>query len=166
MKRELLYLLLAALSTTFACQSSTEDGSKQTQAQKVYQEAMVIHDEIMPEMDKMMQLKKMLNTRMDSLQQMDSVAYADTLDLMHSAVQDLEEADQAMMQWMRGVKKVPGMEGQQSAYAQEMETKMPADTTKLVKIQREQKKAIEGVKEQMEESIRQALALLGQAREE
>ena len=66
-----------------------------------------------------------------------------------------------MMQWMRGVKKVPGIEDPQSAYADEIDTSVMVDTANVIQIQREQKSAMEEVKDQMESSIREARELLG-----
>ena len=62
---------------------------------------MEIHDEAMAKMDQIMELKTQLNEQVETLQ-------ADTLsdqslkiDKMNSLVQNLEEADEAMMSWMR-----------------------------------------------------------------
>ena len=71
------------------------------QHEKIYDEVMEIHDEAMAKMDQIMELKTQLNEQVETLQ-------ADTLsdqslkiDKMNSLVQNLEEADEAMMSWMR-----------------------------------------------------------------
>ncbi|MEM9832889.1 MAG: hypothetical protein AAF944_19815 [Bacteroidota bacterium] len=152
MKR--LYATLVSVTFMIGCQPSAT-----TEAQEIYIEAMEIHDEVMPRMGEIMQLRRAIEARIDSLQQLDSAAYADTVQYMQFVVRNLQYADQAMMQWMRNVKKVPGMEEAQTSYQDEMSMET-IDMTNIVQIQRSQKTAIEQVKQQMESSIEQAQSLL------
>ncbi|MEM6845558.1 MAG: hypothetical protein AAF632_25315 [Bacteroidota bacterium] len=149
-----LYATLVSVTFMIGCQPSAT-----TEAQEIYIEAMEIHDEVMPRMGEIMQLRRAIEARIDSLQQLDSAAYADTVQYMQFVVRNLQYADQAMMQWMRNVKKVPGMEEAQTSYQDEMSMET-IDTTNIVQIQRSQKTAIEQVKQQMESSIEQAQSLL------
>ena len=144
------------------CQSATtaETDGNLARAQEIYAEAIEVHDEVMPRMDEIMQLRQKLRLRVESLREEDSVGYADSLRQMENAVQHLQEADQAMMQWMRNVRQVPGLEDLQSDYQDELETQ-PADTANVVEVQLEQKEAIVTVKEQMEASIDEAQRLIG-----
>ncbi|MEM8967016.1 MAG: hypothetical protein AAGE93_11410 [Bacteroidota bacterium] len=146
-------LIFISLSS---CQSSTttEADANLTQAQEIYDEAIVVHDEVMPRMDEMMRLRRTVQQQMDSLQQVDSVAYADTLQQMQTIVQNLKEADDAMMQWMRNTVGVPTQE--------ELQSPDPVDTTNIIQVQQQQKAAIEQVKQQMESSIEEAKALLNE----
>ncbi|MEM9673327.1 MAG: hypothetical protein ACFB15_23135 [Cyclobacteriaceae bacterium] len=156
-----LFAIVTFLVFLVGCQSSStqEADANLTQAQEIYTEAMVVHDEVMPRMEEIMRLGQTIEARMDSLRQLDSVTYADTLQQMQTVRQNLKEADEAMMQWMRGVKNVPGLEEVKTAYQDEMQIQT-VDTTNIIQVQQEQKAAIEQVKQQMENSIEEAKSLL------
>ncbi|WKN44139.1 hypothetical protein [Tunicatimonas pelagia] len=117
--------------------------------------------------DLLTQLRRAVETQIDSLNQRDSEAYADTMRYMQFVVLNLQYADQGMMQWMRNVKKIPEREeaqfagrqfagrqsaGRQSADQNEMAMEV-ADTTNIVQIQQSQKTAIEQVKQQIESKV-------------
>lgn len=73
---------------------------QRNQVKDLQNEVMSIHDEVMPEMGTLMKLKKQLK---DTISHLDSTkqTVADSLNLI---VEQLEEADEAMMQWMRNYK--------------------------------------------------------------
>ena len=159
-----MFRLLSSILVLFylgGCQpSTTESPANLMEAQEIYSEAMEIHDEVMPRMGELMQLQQAVESKVDSLNQLDSVAYADTVQYMQHIIDNLRYADRGMMQWMRNVKKVPGLEESETAYQDEM--KMEAvDTTNIVQVQLSQKTAIEQVKQQIESSIEEAKAVLG-----
>lgn len=141
--------------------SSNEDDANLTQAQEIYSDAMDIHDEVMPRMGELMQLRRAVETQIDSLNQLDSVAYADTVQYMQHIVDNLRYADRGMMQWMRNVKKVPGLEEEGQSEFQDKISIEEADTTNVVQVQKSQKTVIEQVKQQIESSIEEAKAVLG-----
>lgn len=162
MNRQLIGTIALFVALLGGCQSSTtETPANLTEAQEIYAEAIEVHDEVMPRMDELMQLRRALETQIDSLNQLDSTAYADTVQYMQYVVRNLQYADQGMMQWMRNVKKVPGLEEVESAYQNEMELET-VDTTNIVQVQKSQKIAIEQVKQQMESSIEEAKSLLNE----
>ena len=162
MNRQLIGIIALFIGLLGGCQSSTtETPANLTEAQEIYAEAIEVHDEVMPRMDELMQLRRALETQIDSLNQLDSTAYADTVQYMQYVVRNLQYADQGMMQWMRNVKKVPGLEEVESAYQNEMELET-VDTTNIVQVQKSQKTAIEQVKQQMESSIEEAKSLLNE----
>jgi len=162
MNRQLIGTIALFVALLGGCQSSTtETPANLTEAQEIYAEAIEVHDEVMPRMDELMQLRRALETQIDSLNQLDSTAYADTVQYMQYVVRNLQYADQGMMQWMRNVKKVPGLEEVESAYQNEMELET-VDTTNIVQVQKSQKTAIEQVKQQMESSIEEAKSLLNE----
>ncbi len=152
-----LLTVIALIIFLVGCQtaSNKETPANLSEAQEIYAEAMEVHDEVMPRMGELMQLRRAIENKVDSLNQIDSAAYADTVQYMQFVVRNLQYADQGMMQWMRNVKKVPGLEEAQTAYQGEMEME-EADTTNIVQVQRSQKTAIEQVKQQMESSIEEA----------
>ncbi|MGB3588774.1 MAG: hypothetical protein WBA23_19670 [Tunicatimonas sp.] len=156
-----LLTVIALIIFLVGCQtaSNKETPANLSEAQEIYAEAMEVHDEVMPRMGELMQLRRAIENKVDSLNQIDSAAYADTVQYMQFVVRNLQYADQGMMQWMRNVKKVPGLEEAQTAYQGEMEME-EADTTNIVQVQRSQKTAIEQVKQQMESSIKEAKLLV------
>ena len=159
-------LTAAILSTTLllgSCQSSTtsEADPSLERAQTIYTEAIAVHDEVMPRMDEIMQLRQKLQLRVESMQEQPEEDYADSLRQMQTAIENLQEADQAMMQWMRSVQKVPGVDEVSSDYQDELKATELRDTVDLIQRQLAQKKAIEQVQQQMEQSITEAERLIG-----
>jgi hypothetical protein len=109
MKNTGIGLLMALLLT--ACSSpenkhenTTASGEpmnpKEARQDSLFREMMAIHDDVMPEMDNIMKLKRALNDKMDSLQNAQGEAAIST-DSLKQVVQSLEAADDAMMNWMR-----------------------------------------------------------------
>jgi hypothetical protein len=68
--------------------------SKEREVEILQSEVIGIHDEVMPKMDDIMKLKKSLN---DSIQKADSTQKV----IIKNHLVSLEEADRAMMNWMR-----------------------------------------------------------------
>jgi len=64
----------------------------------LYDEVMKVHDEAMPKMDNMMKLKGKLQEQLDLLREQES---DESTEVLEEAIKNLEEADEAMMQWMR-----------------------------------------------------------------
>ena len=155
MKHLLIITITFITTLLIGCQSSTtssETEAVMARAQQIYSETMTLHDEVMPRMGELVQLRQELGATADSLREVDSVAYADTVAQMQAAAQDLAQADENMMQWMRSVEKVPGADSLAA---------MPADTARLIQVQQEQKAAMEQVQQQMDNSITEARRLLG-----
>ena len=73
--------------------------SEENKVEKLKDEVMAIHDEVMPEMGSLMKLKNQLNEKL---------VYFDSADKKFSeinkAIHDLEVADEEMMDWMRNYK--------------------------------------------------------------
>ncbi len=110
---------------------------------EAYKKTMVIHDEVMPKMDRIMQLKKQLKTRVDSLSQ-DNNTDTTTINNLNPLIVELEDADKAMMDWMHqfdGSKKSDTTEATRQYYIS-------------------QKKIITEVAEKMNTAIKDATAAL------
>ena len=153
--KHLLIITITLTALLIGCQSSTTSSETEaavTRAQEIYAETMNLHDEVMPRMGELVQLRQELGATADSLREADSVGYADTVAQMQAAAQDLAQADQNMMQWMRSVEKVPGADSLAA---------VPTDTARLIQVQQEQKAIMEQVQEQMNNSITEARRLLG-----
>ncbi|QSE97368.1 hypothetical protein [Fulvivirga lutea] len=89
--------------------NSTEESElpKEEQIEKsLYDEVMAVHDEMMPKMESMMEIKGRLIEMSDSLRE---AGKATESSVYVSAVDKIEGADEAMMGWMRQFK--PNMEG-------------------------------------------------------
>ena len=101
-----LLLLLSVFILSSCSQNTSEEKEAPEAPSPVGQkrsEVMAIHDEIMPGMGALMNLKKRLRGRTET---MDSVHSADKERLVsiQASIEQLEEADEAMMQWMRTYK--------------------------------------------------------------
>ncbi|MBL6447316.1 hypothetical protein JMN32_13435 [Fulvivirga sp. 29W222] len=66
----------------------------------LYDEVMAVHDEVMPQMDNMMKLKGELQVKLDLVREKKD-SNKEVLQALENGIKKLEEADEAMMQWMR-----------------------------------------------------------------
>jgi hypothetical protein len=98
MKRDLQFILFALFNILIgACQNNREV----TEDKEIKNEVIEIHDEIMPEMQTVFNLKKSLNQRLDSLNNINIGKENPLKSEFEAAIQELNEANQDMMQWMR-----------------------------------------------------------------
>lgn len=131
----LIKLIFFCLTTVFffACNQDKK------QEEALYNEVMAIHDEVMPEMGNIMKLVKKINADIasvsDSLSQ-DSISRQSLLVLRN----DLEQANESMMAWMRQFEHV--------------EANTPHD--QAMEYLEEQKKGIEQVKLEVENAKQKA----------
>lgn len=103
-----IVLMLAAVSM-FACDSSQQGSQTQQTPEEtrlearqdsLFNEVMAIHDEVMPEMERIYRLQKKLNQVIDSLET-EGAAVPVPVDSLRELSAELKEADDAMMNWMR-----------------------------------------------------------------
>jgi hypothetical protein len=95
-----LIALLLAFSL-FSCNKQTsaaENKKAPGEVEALKQEVMRVHDETMPRIGTLMNLKKRLK---DELAQTDTTDGGNKEKALLLAIKQLEEADEAMMQWMR-----------------------------------------------------------------
>ncbi len=71
------------------------------QHEKIYDEVMEIHDVAMAKMDRIMELKAQLNGQIEALNADTLGDHSLKIEKMNSLLQNLDEADEAMMSWMR-----------------------------------------------------------------
>tara|TARA_R110001592_G_scaffold45430_2_gene145171 strand:- start:9053 stop:9502 length:450 start_codon:yes stop_codon:yes gene_type:complete len=90
-----LTLLSIIMSSIFV---SCENENKVENKRK---EVFAIHDEIMPEMGNLMKLKRETKAKIHLL---DSLGIDAKVDELNTIIQRLDEADEAMMEWMRNFK--------------------------------------------------------------
>lgn len=162
MKNIILTLLVATLMISCESRKGNTEANEVT-AQSVYQEAMRIHDEVMPRMDEMYQMEGRLKTLKDSLLS-DSVVNAQKISFVREKLSALETANKAMMDWMHHVRDVPGAtaptghEHHSSGHSDDGTLKETPE--ELLKIQQDQKQRIEEVRGAMVKSIEEARKLL------
>ncbi|WP_299701680.1 hypothetical protein [uncultured Pontibacter sp.] len=98
MKKWLLYLALPLVLTS--CQDGSS--SETQQKQELETEVMNLHDEAMADMGKIYRLRRDLSALRDTLQA--STTDTATISLLNRRIAELNEADEAMMDWMRNYK--------------------------------------------------------------
>lgn len=129
-------------------EASENMSPEEIQRDSLYDAMMAVHDDVMPEMDRMYRLRRRATALADSLQnQPDIPIPADTLQVI---AQQVEVAEEAMMNWMRSNDfQFEGMSHQE--IMQKLE---------------EEKEKITVVREQMLNSIKEAEEALAQFDEE
>ena len=118
MKKWLLYL--AVPLTLSACQSGP---TEEEQQQALETEVMALHDEAMGDMGKIYRLRRDLTSLRDTL----AVQPPDTnaLELLSQRIEQLNQADEAMMNWMRRYKAPDSLAYREAMlYLQEEHAKM------------------------------------------
>ncbi len=103
-------------------------------------EIMSVHDSLMPAMSKLMHLKRQLKIRLEE----NNIVDENKLNVLRNAVKSLEDADEAMMSWMRSYK---------TTYEDMKETEIQDYLLK-------EKQQINQVKQKMMESMENAKVLL------
>ena len=85
-------LFLIVLLMFASCESAKD---------KLYNQVMAVHDEIMPKMGAIMKYKKQLNKKIDTLIEEGNDANADKIAELTQAIADLDNSHEEMMNWMR-----------------------------------------------------------------
>lgn len=152
--RSLLSGFLIVLTSIFlvGCSNSYEE-------QKVlFDEVMVIHDEVMPEMQTINELSKALDSKLAEIRQDSMSIDSDMLKKISENKNALKEADDAMMTWMREFadKMAPPSEEKYQPYLDKKEMTHEAYLEFLAA----EKVKIAAVKEAMLSSIENAKQLL------
>lgn len=97
------YFIFLSLLIFSSCKE--KQNSSETAQNKLYDEVMAIHDQVMPEMTTIHNLKKDLK----------AIEKPETKDIILQQVKELNDADEAMMTWMAAFK-VPEDKTQEDAY--------------------------------------------------
>ncbi len=90
--KSVIPLFLIVLLMFASCESAKD---------KLYDQVMVVHDEIMPKMGAIMKYKKQLNKKIDTLIEEGNDANADKIAELTQAIADLDNSHEEMMNWMR-----------------------------------------------------------------
>lgn len=129
------YLSLLLVAVCVAC-----GPGKKEELQTLKDEVMSIHDEVMPKMGELRNVRKQLMLQADSLMESDSVRAA----ILITAADNIGEANESMMQWMRNYE--PEFEGTEEEAMQYLQG---------------QKESIQKVKEDMLGSVAKGREVLG-----
>lgn len=78
--------------------------------QKLYEEVMAVHDDVMPKMDDIYKLKRKLKEELSS-----NNLDADRRKVIEDAIKNLDIASEGMMEWMRNFNPLPDSAGQDKA---------------------------------------------------
>src|SRR5687768_5273122 len=144
MKSTYLVLFLSVLALASACKKSesthanghSEHQESEGGNQKLYEEVMAVHDEVMPKMNDIYKLKEGLKKQIADTPDMAAAKKQE----MESVIIQLDSASESMMVWMRNFNPIPDSLGVEKA-RQYLE---------------EQKAAVEEVKEDMLDAIEEA----------
>ena len=141
MKRTFQYFVISSGLLLSSC-------SEKKSYEALQQEVMAIHDSIMPRMSEIMSLEELLTLELEKTDSLQAAHPADTAMVsrqrdLQSLIRNLKAADQAMMHWMH-------------TYKADTLAKLDAKQAELYL--QNQKNAIENVRDQMQQSIKQAQA--------
>ncbi len=89
--------------------------ARQKMTDALDQQVMKVHDEVMPKMGKVLELKKQIN------QKIDSCATQGCKDSLQKISYMLTKADEDMMQWMRAFERPAGLDTAVQYYKSQME---------------------------------------------
>ncbi len=94
------WLFLLSTIILISCNGNNKEKEKlkESEIESLKTEVIGVHDEVMPKMDKIMQLKAKLNQNIEEIS--DSTS-SDSLVIVRNLLNDLEVADASMMVWMR-----------------------------------------------------------------
>ena len=90
--KSVILLFLIVLLMFASCENAKD---------RLYEQVMAVHDEIMPKMGAIMKYKKQLNKKIDTLIEEGNDANADKIAELTQAIADLDNSHEEMMNWMR-----------------------------------------------------------------
>jgi hypothetical protein len=144
------FLLMAGMM--LSCNNLKDSGDVYEDSREIYHQAIEIHDEVMPKMGYIMQLQKSLKATRDNLADENVKIQVD------SAINELENAYDRMMTWMRNIPRIP--EYNPNGNPEEMKGESLPDPGELKKSQQASLEEIKKVKVEIHESIDHAEKLL------
>jgi hypothetical protein len=140
--------LLGILMLTLSCNLNNSRQDMYSDSKKIYDEAIDIHDEVMPMMGEIMNLQATLKSKKEE------VSDQELINEINISLQNLEDAHNGMMLWMRNITIIPSSSEIESGIS-ELPTK-----EEMLKIQKTSLENIKEVKIAITESIENAKALI------
>ncbi|MEP3388102.1 MAG: hypothetical protein ABJO02_07940, partial [Reichenbachiella sp.] len=95
-----LLILLTITTISFACNTDKKE------QQALFEEVMLMHDEVMPKMGNLRALSAELSQKADSLALDSLVDYSSKVNEMRNLSKKLKDANEGMMEWMRQYEQV------------------------------------------------------------
>ncbi len=140
-------LFIAIISLTIlSCSNSSSSSSKEFYT--LLMEVFEVHDEMMPQMGKLSELRQQLEKKVEE-DPMNAITYED-------AITDLEDAHTGMMDWMKDF-------GEEFPYKEDRLEGMDEDEIlESIEKMKKQKVSVEDMKQKMIDSMENAKAILGQ----
>ena len=137
MKQQIYLLSLILLFCLNSCGDGQQNQNEgEVSQEELYDEVMAVHDEVMPRMGDLMNYQSQLKGKIDSLPE----GQAEETESLQSVVDELEEAHDAMMGWMRNFNRdYEGMTEEE-----------------VMEYLRQEKEKIEEVKEKMNSALQEA----------
>ena len=93
-----VFVAIALFSCLFACSSQSKEN------EKLHEEVIAIHDEVMPEMGKVKSLQTNLLKNVNELMMEDSLTHSEKIQTLITTASELDEAYENMFVWMRQFK--------------------------------------------------------------
>ena len=90
-----VFVAIALLACLFACNSQTKEN------EKIHEEVIAIHDEVMPVMGKVKSLQTNLLKLGEELMMQDSMTHSEKIQNLKTTASELEKAYENMFVWMR-----------------------------------------------------------------
>lgn len=145
-------VLLLMSGMLLYCNNPKDSDDVYQVSREIYHQAIEIHDEVMPKMGQIMQLQKSLKAIKDSLEDENDKIQVD------SSINELENAYDRMMTWMRNIPRIP--EYNPNGSTEEINGESLPDPDELKNSQRASLEEIKKVKVEIHESIDHAENLL------
>lgn len=138
-----LFIAILAI-TVMSCGQTTS--TSETEFNQLLAEVFEVHDEMMPQMGKLSELRTQLEEKAEA-EPMDAIAYKE-------AAADLESAHKGMMDWMKDF-------GDVFPYKEDrLEGMNEEEIKESIELMKDQKVKVDAMKHDMEESMANAKALL------
>lgn len=124
MNFKITLLALVALAGLSAC---ANDKAKEKDQQKLWDEMMVVHDEVMPKMSEINALSKQMEAALS-----DTTLTEELRDAARKSLYDLQAADKAMWDWMYGIQQLPDLRA--SKQHEEILQYLQEETAKITEV--------------------------------
>lgn len=111
-----------------ACSNESETTTEENPSETLEKEVMAIHDEVMPKMGEVNKLKNDIKKKADSLAEAGEEEASERLKVL---ADELEDAGNSMMAWMRQYKPADLSEEKIKAYLEDQKVKVEEVRTKI-----------------------------------
>jgi hypothetical protein len=146
---KLIVFIVLTLTLTFC--KNTAKNEQYAESEKIYKMAINIHDEVMPLMGEIVELQSLLKSKKEEVT--DDLS----IEKINMTLQNLENAHNSMMLWMRNITPIPAMSDKDTG----MTSEHPS-ANEMLEIQKKSLEDIKKVKEAMLTSIEEANTLISE----